>query len=50
MKLLRACALLLAIVCTAHAADGIIQFPVNGQAPDTGTELRLLLESILFLF
>ena len=33
MKLLRACALLIAIACTAQAADGLIQYPVNGPAP-----------------
>jgi hypothetical protein len=37
MKLLRACALVIAIACTAQAGD--MQFPVNSPAPDIGTEL-----------
>jgi hypothetical protein len=48
MKLLRACALIIAITCTAQAGD--MQYGINGQAPSTGAELLLLLESVLFLF
>lgn len=50
MKFLRACTLVIVVACTTQAADGLMPFPVSAQTPDTGTELRLLLESILFLF
>jgi hypothetical protein len=45
MKLLKACLLVIAIACTAQAGE--IQFPVNVQAPDIGTELVVLL-TLLF--
>lgn len=47
MKLLKASLLVIAIACIAQAGE--MQFPVSGQAPDTGTELLILLKSILFL-
>jgi hypothetical protein len=50
MRILRACALVIAIACSAQAADGIMQYPVNSPSPSTGTELLLLLESFLFSF
>jgi hypothetical protein len=50
MKILRACALVIAVACTTQAADGIMQYPVNSQAPSTGADLLLLLESLLYLF
>ena len=48
MKILRACALVIAIACTAQAGD--MQYPVNSPTPDTGTEFLLLIENILSLF
>jgi hypothetical protein len=50
MKFLRASLLIIAIACSAQAADGIMQFPVNSPTPGTGTELLMLLESVLFSF
>ena len=46
MKFLKASLLIIAIACTAQAGE--IQFGFAGHA--TGTELLMLLESILFSF
>lgn len=46
MKLLRACALLLALACSVQTAQaGETQFPVNGQTPDAAGEIQFDLTS-----
>jgi hypothetical protein len=47
MRILRACLLIIAIACTAQAGD--MQCGFTSQAPDTGADLLLLLESLLYL-
>ena len=46
MKLLRASLLVLAIACTTQAGEIQYDFASHG----TGTDLLLLIESVLFLF
>jgi hypothetical protein len=61
-KMLRACVLVMFIACTAHAGEmqngiasqtpttGEIQNGLTLQIPDTGTEILVLLETLLSLF